>query len=978
MGPERGRCGTGEWSCLGLQHGLKCINLNRFCDGISNCPDGSDEPPGCTNCNKTYSGKSGVKYPLRVTGPFQRYLPFVCQINFVAMGGDFGDSVELSFLSFQIGRFELKRDLASACRKGFMKIYEPVPSSTEDPDGETLFGNFCGRLTEKSATFYSKSSNVTLLIVVPSRASIPSTSSFSLFLTFRFLNRNSLRSSKFSGLNQFGNPIPGTFCDRMFLNCHFRPCKIRSPNFPGFYPRNITCNYYVKQMLIPHANMAYIVLHQSNDYKIFIPKGGESSPSTSSSSVRSSTSLSTDCLGTLSDALKVYDGSTTSMPLLAHLCGDGTMPQIVSSGSEILVQLHSAPYSILCSSRLEIQISVKFEAETSAAMQRDRHRCAYIIDASRHRRWGVITSPKYSMPENSSCTYKFIGASSYDRIWLYFVSYVSREKITTMDSDEKDKTCVYNKLEIYDSEDRWSVLDLNDGFESFPLEFCGEEVIPKMCVHAADYAPQYSPGRPCKYPEESYLSSGPTFVLRHKFLSTLDSVDIFTYSSFVARYEFVDTRQDGIAIGRTECDRRFDSRSAKGGFISSPKNVFLYGRGGRENITCAFHFVGLPTERVRLTIFRAKLSLPISDTYCESHFDPITQRHVCQTSADTHTGRMAFLRGIEYWDSHSATIGCLCNKTSTDRSFRYVFDSLVSNVKFIFAVNFMTPFEDFTDFNFEAKFEFFNSTLCDTHVFDDRSGFSPEGTIEFHVPHGRTNFTSGEDISKPLRCRWQIKAMTEKYLYVQLNGLANPDNNCQEGIWTLVYLDTHHVNPKTNVCVVPEPKTETKDFHVFSQSWYNESYNIIDDFRDCIFIEIVSMYNWKGIKLQLHWMEVTKPFFRSLSGRPLRNVDCIFECPEIGACIDPHLWCDGVEHCPSGFDESSANCHTFSKGLEYLSLIVTLTAISLLIAGIFIAWGIVRHRHLHQSCDDEQHERSKNCRHRLTPTEDYQMESPIS
>ncbi|GBO46016.1 hypothetical protein AVEN_147490-1, partial [Araneus ventricosus] len=43
-----GRCGTGEWSCYSLEQGLRCIPLNKFCDGIRNCPDGSDEPPECT------------------------------------------------------------------------------------------------------------------------------------------------------------------------------------------------------------------------------------------------------------------------------------------------------------------------------------------------------------------------------------------------------------------------------------------------------------------------------------------------------------------------------------------------------------------------------------------------------------------------------------------------------------------------------------------------------------------------------------------------------------------------------------------------------------------------------------------------------------------------------------------------------------------------------------------------------------------
>ncbi|PRD33036.1 UNVERIFIED_CONTAM: hypothetical protein NCL1_18642 [Trichonephila clavipes] len=61
------------------------------------------------HCNRTFYGEANVKYPLRVTGPFQRYLPFVCKITFVAAGKEFGDFVELTFLSFQIGRLELTR-----------------------------------------------------------------------------------------------------------------------------------------------------------------------------------------------------------------------------------------------------------------------------------------------------------------------------------------------------------------------------------------------------------------------------------------------------------------------------------------------------------------------------------------------------------------------------------------------------------------------------------------------------------------------------------------------------------------------------------------------------------------------------------------------------------------------------------------------------------------------------------------------------
>ncbi|GIX98432.1 uncharacterized protein CEXT_630641 [Caerostris extrusa] len=116
-----------------------------------------------------------------------------------------------------------------------MRIYEPLPSSTDEPIESPHFGSFCGRLTERSATFHSNSNNVSLLVVIPTRAFIPTTT-FSLFLTFRFLTRYQKQvTGKPGQLSfQYGTAVPGTFCDRMFLNCHLRPCKLRSPNFPGF------------------------------------------------------------------------------------------------------------------------------------------------------------------------------------------------------------------------------------------------------------------------------------------------------------------------------------------------------------------------------------------------------------------------------------------------------------------------------------------------------------------------------------------------------------------------------------------------------------------------------------------------------------------------------------------------------------------------------------------------------------------------
>lgn len=41
-----------------------------------------------------------------------------------------------------------------------------------------------------------------------------------------------------------------------------------------------------------------------------------------------------------------------------------------------------------------------------------------------------------------------------------------------------------------------------------------------------------------------------------------------------------------------------------------------------------------------------------------------------------------------------------------------------------------------------------------------------------------------------------------------------------------------------------------------------------------------------------------------------------FKCPELNACISPRLFCDGIEHCPSGHDE--ADCEYFPIPRTYL------------------------------------------------------------
>ncbi|GIY06021.1 hypothetical protein CDAR_520291 [Caerostris darwini] len=59
-----------------------------------------------TDCNRTFYGLTDLKYPLRLS----EHRSPTCTLSFVAAGGKYGDRIEITFLSFQIGTFDLDRN----------------------------------------------------------------------------------------------------------------------------------------------------------------------------------------------------------------------------------------------------------------------------------------------------------------------------------------------------------------------------------------------------------------------------------------------------------------------------------------------------------------------------------------------------------------------------------------------------------------------------------------------------------------------------------------------------------------------------------------------------------------------------------------------------------------------------------------------------------------------------------------------------
>ena len=102
------------------------------------------------DCNRTFYAEANVKSPLRMSTPYQRPLPFVCSMTFVAAGGEYGDLVQLTFLSFQIGALEMDKYV-------FM-----LQKTTQTAH----LKNTCFRLTSDHIALFWPSTNVVVITII--------------------------------------------------------------------------------------------------------------------------------------------------------------------------------------------------------------------------------------------------------------------------------------------------------------------------------------------------------------------------------------------------------------------------------------------------------------------------------------------------------------------------------------------------------------------------------------------------------------------------------------------------------------------------------------------------------------------------------------------------------------------------------------------------------------------------------------------
>ncbi|XP_037908293.1 uncharacterized protein LOC119649946 isoform X2 [Hermetia illucens] len=1021
--PPVTQCKMSEHTCTNG----KCVPLNKYCNNVNDCGDGSDEPRFCTRCNRTYYGDQGFTYSLELHRPKEDKIPYICLLTFTAAGGVHGDIVQVTLESFTLGRFTSYTQ--DGCPDGYLQVSE----AARTPIG----GMWCGT-SWGPVIFYSETRSLVLMVKLNKLARDQSGYNFDFRVRYKVLSRESAvvryggikfedvvpwhngssaahsnsiedfsnhtaltdryRQQETNPVNgetkdgnlttvtsrdavkdnetysepkyYLGDLIPGTYCSRIFSDCDRKNCRLQSPNFPGIYPRNLTCYYAIRQHDIPHGKHALIIVKQPKGNLVWVATqtGAVSqSSNTNDKDKKFQPRIKTwqEC-DYVQDYITIYDGYTTRDPIILKFCGGGqSLPASISSGPELLVEFTTSPYGTFVGTSSQVtplygfllEVEVKFVDQQTAAYVKNKKLCEFWV---RGTGYGVLESPKHSLAPNTTCLYHLQGTTSIFRslgdqlpplrrtsqqqqaispsrfkIWLSILKFelappfgLLNEATTGMQTQEDCN----GMLRVWDGPLREPPVckDLNCGRDSHRgvvskysqnnasviARFC-YGTIPRSCdrVNIND-----THARPCTI-SESFVSSSDSITLE---LKNAESTALRPLN-FKLRYEFVDLYQDGIPIfGTHECNRKFVSgliERREPTTFRSIRNIFLFGRGGARNLNCTYRFEAQRGERIHIVIRK----VITKNRKCSSQIDRDINRSYCFGNTDVR---------IEIFEHPYQEVillprGCICNSSNSSMlPVEYTSTSREVEVR-LTAIN-MTTLDDPDTIRFEGTYEFIKAPLT---CKDSRRKFGPSGTVDM-------TFGDMECRTRP----WVIEPSNgNKFLYLRLRGifirkhnplLFKPMNTSLS--YTLaekcptparVVLTTGE-GASITACPLDENSGIYEYVEIFSAGWKEKTDYEHGNPSKVISVEFLRPENGE---YSFTWMEmIPRP--------PLGLVeDCKYRCTALGACVNATVWCDGIVHCPSGEDESFLQCSPILK--LPAEILATLCIVIILFCCGFIAFA---------------------------------------
>lgn len=389
-------------------------------------------------------------------------------------------------------------------------------------------------------------------------------------------------------------------------------------------------------------------------------------------------------------------------------------------------------------------------------------------------------------------------------------------------------------------------------------EFCKDEV-PKLCDHTLLNNGTRAT-RPCSM-AESYVSSGSEMTIEHfvRQGSALYPV------SFVLKYEFVDTSQEGSPnpYSRNTCDRIFRTNSGR---FTSPRSTFLYGRGGQQNLSCVYRFEAPAGERVKITFIK----MAFGDKDCHSRKDSKSGRWKCDRYKPKIPG-MAQIKVGEYpWPGIYLPRDCLCVNSSEPKTITTLTSQII---EVNFTVTRMNISQDFKDFYFEAEYEFIsgNSDEICASAWGNRRLRGSSGEIALRDPD--TSFSNDisegglvdslRSVNAPMeQCvhqPWLIEPddPVNNYLYLKIRGyeLINHKVSCPTSNRIMVY---SAINPSSVRVICPaQQDTAASAVEVFSEGWKKppEAVDLLSEHSRSFIVECLQK---EPGNYMVTWIEVSK------------------------------------------------------------------------------------------------------------------------
>ncbi|KAH1016431.1 hypothetical protein HUJ04_007651 [Dendroctonus ponderosae] len=381
------------------------------------------------HCNKTVDIYEDVSSP-ELT-PENLGQPMTCWYRFRSFRGAPKDWIlRVKFNKFKVGNLVN----ATHCEGGFMQIVDG--NGKTDVSNRKEPGMYCGE-SEQPQTFMSETSFVKMLFHVENFTdqtyfSFDTRAEQQLVVYLRYGQHPELYP------NRRGEVVQGSYCERIFKDCRLQTCYVQSPAYPGVYPRNLHCRYYL------NTRLPFIKLYIENEeFNI----DGQRCENIMTCPMRPISSGKENCPY---DYIKIHDGKNELSPVIGIFCGMGKFPySIIGTSQDLFVEFVTSPAGPLLNTGFHFNVG-NWPGHVDTAGSRNGT-CDWLLSseslrASRDSE-GIFLSVAHWYPPHTSCTYLMQGEEG-EIVRLYFPRQVLINRIESpiqpTDSDCGESLTLYD------------------------------------------------------------------------------------------------------------------------------------------------------------------------------------------------------------------------------------------------------------------------------------------------------------------------------------------------------------------------------------------------------------------------------------------------------------------------------------------------------------------------------------------------------